>query len=785
MKLSLREGIILLALLIIALVATESAHATYQQWDYRNFTNGTIGVRAEYLTNTKDKMSNNVIAQADIWADGTNQQNTWMSFARPGKVPYHVNRTILYAQPTPGNYLACDYSIYGSSNSNGNMSSGTWTLLGTITGNTHPNSTANLSNSNTYVWYLINITKWPCAGTGGANGYAVSEVALYGNDDPFPVTTLLLNNKVNGSSWPANVTFTNVTGTLTFSYFNITATGFCVTYTGNGTGTNCTTNSGTSTFFNVTNSTLVTSSGSVITGTYQALLNISATQLFTNNTITGFNVSNNLAVNTTTGTSLIIPANNGSNTITLNHSGNYSKSQSCTATSFTTTACVITGIYDNLYTIGAKTAGGVSINDFTVNVTNTTLNSTGSLYSTSTTNGSIVFPLLQGYSYLFFLNASGYATNIANNATLAANASTNLYNFTLYSTNTFNLTFRNETTNTLLNNTNITVQLISDAYANNYTTSNGTLEVTLLTPSDYTIRYWHDADVPRDYYVTLTNQSYHTIALYVLDEDISSLYLPVIKDQNGRAVSDATVKLLRYYILTTNTGEYSIVEMAKTDTNGQAVIRVVPNTINYKLIVTKDSNSLTTTPTKFTASTNTYTINTQTSPLTSITGIESVTQSLTYNSGTSTFVFTWDDDNNLVSSGCLEVTKTNTTITTVMDECTDGSTGSLIYTITDTNQTQYTAQSQIHTNTEYSTYSDVVSVDFRTKYQTWGSIGLFLTLIVFLVFSFMGAGSTETTVLYGAGAIFLMGAFGVIFGNYQAIIGILIIVGIIVYKTRT
>lgn len=600
--------------------------------------------------------------------------------------------------------------------------------------------------------------------------------------------TLSLTNAVTGASWPETVSFSNVTGTLTFDYTNITATGFCVTYTGNGTGSNCTSGSSGefATYFTTSVVEEITGSESVSASTSQVRLNVTALQLFTNSSIQEFNITNDQAFNTTSTGTVNIAANRGDQNVQIDVPGNYSMNYTCEVPTScagtctpTTISCEITGIYDNQFTIGAR-IGSTAISTFAVQVTNTTLG--GSLQNGSTTNGSIIFPLLQGYSYLFNMNATGYALS---NTTQTANASTNLYNFSLLTENTFNLTFYNETTNTLLSNTTVTVQLISGSFAQNYTTTNGTLEITLLTPDDYTIQYWTNPAVPRDYYVTLTPQSYHTINLYVLDEEISDLYLPIIEDQNGRPISDATVKLMRYYILTGNTGEYRIVEMAKTDTNGQAVLRVVPNIINYKLIIVKDQKTLTTTPTKFTAGTNTYTLNTQESPLTSIAGISAVTQDLSYNAGSQTFVFTWSDDTNLVTAGCLKVVKFNSSVTTVMDECTSAATGSLIYTVTDNNQTRYQVTSTIQTSTTYSWYSDVLSIDYRTAYQTWGTVGLFLTLIVFLVFSFMGAGSTSATVLYGVGAIFLMSAFGLIFGNYQSIIGILIIVGIILYKARS
>jgi hypothetical protein len=595
--------------------------------------------------------------------------------------------------------------------------------------------------------------------------------------------TLSLNNTVNGTSWPTSVLLSNLTGTLTFTYYNITNNGFCVSYTGNGTGGNCTTTgSGTGIFLNQTVSQAITGNNAVGVSTHQGFINLSAYRLFLNTTILSFNSTNNLWYNTTSTGSLLLPALNGSNNLNVNVSGNYTMNVSCTITTlFSTEQCNATGIYDNRFTIGAS-RNGAGLTSFTVNVTNTTLGNPY-LHNQSTTNGSIVFSLLQGYTYLFSINATDATLT---SSSLPANASTNMYNFSLLTSNTFELRFFNETSNTLLTNINITVQFISESYATNSTTSNGTLIVSLLTPDDYTIRYWYELDVPRDYYVTLTPQSYQNLSLYLIDSSISTLYVPVLQDQNGNPVSDATIKLLRYYILTGNTGEYRIVEMTKTDNNGQGVLRVVPNIINYKFIMVKDTTTFTSTPTKLTDSTNTYTINTQSSPITSMASINDITNTLVYNNATGTFVLTWSDDQNLVTQGCLTVKKTGSTgtITTALDQCTSGATGSIIYTITDTNQTQYSASSVLYTNTEFSTYSNSAFADFRTKYQTWGLTGVFLTLLVFLVFSFMGAGSTDTVVLFGVGAIILMSLFGVIFGNYGSIIGILIVVGIIMYKTK-
>lgn len=605
-----------------------------------------------------------------------------------------------------------------------------------------------------------------------------------------------------------NITFSTISNNiLTFQVNNVVGgaiSGFCVNASGNGSKANCSSGStvqlnnitgnltylfyniSSSTYFNATNVSAANVTGdiTVVGYTAQGHLNLSAYRLFLNTSIGTFNATNGAAINLTTTGSTIVPANNGSNTITVNVTGNYSKSVTCTLnTPLTTGYCNATGIYDNAFTIGGN-ASGTSVNTFTVNVTNTTLGA-GNLYSTSTTNGSIVFPLLQGYYYNFAIDAPLYAFA---NSTQQASAATGRYNFTLLTYNTFELLFLNESTNGQITNATITVQLISDAYSNNYTTSNGTLIVSALTPEDYTIRYWREASVPRDYYVTLTNQSYNNISLYVLDSDISNIYLPIIQDQNIIPVSGATVKLMRYYIVTGNLGEYRIVEMAKTDSNGQSVLRVVPNIIDYKLMVSSGSATMTTLPTKFTASTNTYTVNFEQNPLTSILAMPSVTKSLVYTNSTLTYVFTWADTQNIVTEGCLRVDKyKNGVLTTGATECTESSSGSIIYTITDTNQTRYLAMGTLETNTEFSTYSILgPGVNFVVRYITFGVVGMIITLILFLSFVFLGSESgVSGVVISGFMAILIMGAFGIVAEQWESVVGIAIVIGIILYKVRS
>lgn len=614
-----------------------------------------------------------------------------------------------------------------------------------------------------------------------ANGSGCDYECLTTSDAGINTIALTLNNNITGNTFGGTAYLYNLTGDLTFTWFNITESGFCVNYTGNGTGYNCTASgSGSATYFTTTKSKNVTTSETIEGTTYQAILNITTQALYTNSIINAFNVTNNKLTNTTTSTTVLIKAINGSNNIRTDVAGNYTLNQTCTVTTpLTITPCNITGVYDNKFTIGAKYLTN-SVLSFNTTVKNTT--TTFSLNNqTSTSTGAVTFNLLQGYTYFFLMNASGYALE---NASLPANASTNTYNFSLLIRDTFDLTFKNETSDTILNNQIVYVELISESYAANYTTTNGSLIVSLLTPDTYTIRYWIDPDVPREYYATLTSQSYQNLTLYVIDTDISSFYLPVVYNQNNQPFSSVQIQLLRYFV---NSNSYKVVEMSTTDTNGQAVLRVVPNIINYKLLLSADGVTLTTSPTKFTASTNTYVLSLTQNALTSIAALPSVGATLYYVNSTQTYVFTWADTSNIVTSGCLYVQKSNSTGSyEVNNQCENAASGSLIYTITDTNDTLYSATAKITTNTEFSEYGfGPVTASFKTALQSWGLIGVLLFVIILSTMGFMSNESgTDSLVITTVLGIALMGLVGFITRRWEVIIGIAIIGGVLVYKTK-
>lgn len=351
------------------------------------------------------------------------------------------------------------------------------------------------------------------------------------------ILTVSLSNAVNGSAWPSSVTFSNVTGALTFSYFNITASGFCVSYTGNGTGTNCTAGSGASAYFNVTNTTTITGTQTVTAKTFSAIIQVTGYRLFTNSSVTGLNLTNGAAFNSSASATVSIAALTGSNNLKVDHAGNYSINVTCTGVALSSASCAAVGIYDDIFKINATSAlTGAGVSTFTVRVSNDSIG--GNVVNASTSNGSAFIPVLQGYAYNFFMVASGYAYA---NVTRAANASTNAYQFSLLPENSIFLYFFDQTTlDPIFENVTVTFNNGSYSFSNSSNTSE--MIASALTPGTWTITADAPSYEPSQYFVTVGAGSSQDLDVYLLNSTLTGETTITIKDADtADVIQNATV----------------------------------------------------------------------------------------------------------------------------------------------------------------------------------------------------------------------------------------------------
>lgn len=387
------------------------------------------------------------------------------------------------------------------------------------------------------------------------------------SNPPVHIITVELKNMVNGTSWPNNVTFTNLTGTLSFDYYNITDTGFCVTLTGNGTHTNCTNNNGASKFYNVSNSSVVISSSTTIySATYAALLSVNATRLYLNTSIANFNLTNWVFTNTTSTGTVLIPANNGSNNLKIDVAGNYTKNFTCTVpTPLTTVQCNATGIFDNYYAFNATDIwNNIGINNFSLLITNQSLG--GTLYNSTTANGLLNVSLLQGYTYFIQFSTPNNTYELLN-ISLAANASNQKYTFEVLPAPSIDITIRDIETNTLITE-NVTIQLISNTSSEtNYSVTGGFFYANI-TPGVYTIKLQNTNYSQSVYTISLTTGSVYYLTAYLqyAPETVTMQFV----DSIATSVVLADVAVTQERVVN---GSWQVISSKTTDITGRTTFR--------------------------------------------------------------------------------------------------------------------------------------------------------------------------------------------------------------------
>lgn len=551
---------------------------------------------------------------------------------------------------------------------------------------------------------------------------------------------------------------TNTTGTLTISIFNLT--GYIAADT---TKSNY--------LFNLTSNYTFNA--------YQSLLNVSVYQLFTNNSIINFNITNGVYKNSTpvNGYAIVVGGNT-SNIIQTDIPGNYTKNTSCTNNPLQVIYCSVPGIYDDLFTISAKN-NGAGISSFTLNVTNTSLG--GTLYSSTTTNGSIIFPLLQGYWYNFMIVP---VNSSINNATLPANASTNLYNFTLQDLNTISITFVDENNGSIVTTTTISLNMYSDQQSLNSTTTNGTIYLRLLQPATYLLQYSATNYSLRNYQFTLTSGSFTNLQLPMLLSGSSTSVTVTVVDSYGNVQPGVIVKLYKKDI---NTNSYLVNQIFTTDQNGQGIITAQLLTALYYFSIEENGVVLTTTTPAFLySSTVQVTLQQSSSATQNYVNGNTITGIIRNNSQTMLMTFSYNDPTNTASSGCLYAYQYAIGGRTLYNtSCINSSSGSTSVTIANITGTYYVLQGVV-TSAGNAYLIATLLQDFQNAslaQEQTDKIGLFTMFLVIITVMFFLRENLRWMVIMTSSIPFLFSAFGFIavgIGFTAPIFLVGIVVGVVI-----
>lgn len=462
-----------------------------------------------------------------------------------------------------------------------------------------------------------------------------------------------------------------------------------------------------------------------------------ANEYVTGNQLTGasFFISDG-TYTTTVGESVVANLKAGSYNVTASKSGYYSKTQQFTFTPLQTVVEYVDDMYNAQVNITAKNIQtNAAITNFTVNFSSNNYAHTGSI---ATTNGTVIFPALNG-TYTVDIDASGYALVSDQSITVAGGATQTNVSFSIYTTNSVLFMFYNEATGALINTTPVYLDLIGELLSYNYTTSNGTIYADLLSPQTYAARYAATNYTTRYSYVSITDRTTQNQTVYLLPTSSGATNITVtVLDSAGFALADALVKVLKYSSVE---NQYELILQQLSNFEGQIVFDGLIGSEFYKFIVEYPVGdvALETDPTYLYSEDITLVVPTEPSATQGWFNYLGVETSLEFNPATNNFRFTYSDTNSVLEQACMYVYTVNASLISTLynQSCSSSASGTLLLPVDNATTMTYTAKTYLTIDgTEY--FNRKLSVSFEEP-SAFNTLGLLIAalLTVGIVFLFV------------------------------------------------
>lgn len=360
----------------------------------------------------------------------------------------------------------------------------------------------------------------------------------------------------------------------------------------------------------------------------------------------------------------------------------------------------------------------------------------GQNVSYSTTNGVAYADLVRG-NITVWIDATNYSLNDSYMYLNTSNPGQTNASYVLYETNTINITFYDQAApTTILSGTTISMDLISDIYSNNYSTSNGTLYLTLLQPTTYTLRYSASGFSERFYSFTLTNRTYNTLSLYLINGSETTNISVFVIDDITNPVEGAFVHALKYDL---NTNTYILQEIGQTDVAGKTIMSLTKNDEFYKFLVYyNDILRFTSTPAYITTDEYTIQINFDEDIAEDIFNYWTISGTLAFNTATDNFRLDFSDSTGITSEFCVKVDRYRN-ITKTADyntSCTTSASGTILVGVVAENGTRYVATAY-YTESGEETYLDSDSYTYPDVQANLGANGLIMQAIFTMIFTLL------------------------------------------------
>jgi hypothetical protein len=386
-----------------------------------------------------------------------------------------------------------------------------------------------------------------------------------------------------------------------------------------------------------------------------------------------------------------------------------------------------------------KCYNNVSLNYLTVFSVNVSDGTTINSYSTG--NGTVYLELMNATDYNVSIYKTGYADS---NRTLNTTSTSENFTFYLMPLNVTLLYFKDE--QTLEDILNVSLDLISDNFSQNYTTNTGIITISGLDVGEYQARYSSTGYMNRDYYFNVTSTNFFTTTLYLLNNTAGDNITITVLDENDNWLEDYYFRLQRYYL---DINGYRTVEVVKTDHFGQEQISAEVLGEYYRVIITDGvSTYLQSERFKFKQSDMTFPIYTGITIGNNFEQTGNVVHQLDYDNNTYSFVFTYDDLTGTATQGCLEIFRESLAESTQLNNtCVSAASGIITVAVDNSTEATYSAKGFVYFSTDKRPISQRVETINNNDLATWGTIGLLLTFIIVIAIAFVGIWNPSVMVI--------------------------------------
>lgn len=276
--------------------------------------------------------------------------------------------------------------------------------------------------------------------------------------------------------------------------------------------------------------------------------------------------------------------------------------------------------------------------------------------------------------------------------------------------------------------------------------------------------------------ITLDNTS---VKYNIYLTNATSAYTFYVKDQNYDPVQGALIKILKYDIAD---NAFKLTEILETDDDGKGIGHVTLNDVWYKFIIEyAGQTKLSSASTLLTGTERTFVIIFAEDYFDNYDQSREIVSSLVYSNNTRTFLFSWNDPQNVMSHGCLKIIKRGLEETLYSHQCTATTAGSLSRALpTNVTDATFTAIAYVMIDGQnYNRHTQTIS--FNYIYQDFGETGVFAGVFILMALGLAFIWNPAMAVIAVGFGMILNNAVGFWHFSWVAIIGAVILLGSVAY----